>query len=381
MSDSPLQQLTSELMAYWQREFDEYIRAGGLPALSAERNVARVVRQLLAIQSYDSAEARKCAAAQVHTFTGASITKFQPRTVLLAASESGAWASELTVVASMLLTAGYDVVVATETGRPPHLLSVSCDAEFIDGPLGIRVVSPEEAELARRFLDPGTPEGALLRPEAIANLNELIRPPLVADYLKDPQATMRQFSEGMSLVHRWANKYDALVIAGGSGAVAGFSMNGGLHHLILALHRLRRPIVAQCNGVFALVQAIDPATGRSILAGRLATTHSKTHEYRRGGWGWARKDGAGLEAWTLPGADGNPIIDSEPLVRNAVGPHGDFLSPPATPYCVAMDGHIITARTTPDGAPATAALLAMLDGDTPLTGRQFITHERFEPRS
>jgi putative intracellular protease/amidase len=205
------------------------------------------------------------------------------------------------------------------------------------------------------------------------SLGDLGRPPIVADYVKDPQSTLEKFRAAIHKTCEIATKFDALVIAGGSGAVAGFAMNGGLHHLVLAMDRLRKPIVAQCNGVFALVQAIDPRTDASVLRGRLATTHSKSHEYRRGGWGWAKVDEHGQEIWTLPGADGNPIIDSEPMVKNAVGPSGAFISPPVTAYSVAIDDHIITARTTADGAPATAALIAALE-QSGLAGR-WVVHD------
>lgn len=379
MASQSLEGLTKELVGFWKTEFDNYVKAGGIPAIS-RRPVAAIVRELLRLKSYDSEDARRLVASQVQTFTGISIGHFEKRSVLLAASESGVWASELTVVAAMLLAAGYKVVIATETGQRPHMLSVSHDPNFIDGPLGVPVVSEEEAALAKRFLNSNTAEGRLLAPNNIVNLGALIRPPLVAEYLKDPDLTLRQFTDAMQELGRLAQSYDALVVAGGSGAVAGFAMNGGLHHLVLVFDRLKKPIVAQCNGVFALAQAIDPATGESILRGRFATTHSRSHEYRRGGWGWVRPNPDGSETWILPGADGNPIIDSEPLVKNALGPTGIFMSPPASPYAVAVDGHIITARTTPDGAPATAALLAILDGSTPFQGRYFISDETgFKP--
>ncbi len=375
MRDPKLKKLEEDIVAFWEAEFRPYIDSDGRAKITDERPVAGVVRTLLDITSYDSREARQVVSSFVEKLTHVRVTKFTRRKVLVAASENGVWASELTVVASLLLAAGYEVVVATETGKPPHILSVSLDPEFVDGALGLRVVSRPEAELAQRFLDPSTREGQLLHSASIVNLTDLIRPPLVVDYLERPRKTMHEFAVGIRAIGRRALDYDALVIAGGSGAVAGFSMNGGLQHLILAFDRLKKPIVAQCNGVFALVHAIDPTTRASILRNRFATTHSRTHEYRRGGWGWAKPNKEGVETWTLPGADGNPIIDSEPIVRDALGRNGQFLSPPATPYAVAVDAHIITARTTPDGAPATAALIAMLDGETPFTGRFFLQDE------
>src|SRR5690606_32700918 len=115
--------------------------------------------------------------------------------------------------------------------KPPHFLSVSRDPAFLDGPLGIHVVSSEEAQLAEQFLNPLSEQGQLLLPGNMLRLDELVRPPLVRDYLEDAEATMRQLREGLDAVIRVQESYDALVIAGGSGAVAGFAMNGGLHHL------------------------------------------------------------------------------------------------------------------------------------------------------
>lgn len=350
--------LPDEITSYWKANLAPYLVD---PASLRSRPVARIVRALLDLRDGDEAAACALVSGYVKEMTGEELVSFQPRDVLVVASESGVWASELTIPASLMLAAGYRVTVATETGAPPHFLSVSCDASFVDGSLGIPVVSPEEAELAARFQDPATSEGRLLAPAAIFNLATLGRPPIVADYLVDADRVLSELRRDMEMVCDVARTFDSVLIAGGSGAVPGLAMNGGLHHLILAAHRLAKPIVAQCNGVFALVQTIDPRTDRSILAGRFATTHSKSHEYRRGGWGWAKAGADGQETWTIPGADGNPIIDSEPMVRNAVGDTGAFISPPATAYAVAVDDHIITARTTPDGAPATAALIAALE--------------------
>jgi hypothetical protein len=78
------------------------------------------------------------------------------------------------------------------------------------------------------------------------------------------------------------------------------------------------------------------------------------------------------EQWVSPGVGGNPLIDSELLFRNAAGAEGIFFSPPGTPYCVVVDGNLITCRTTPDGYPGVLALMAVMDGCPPLRGRLFI---------
>jgi hypothetical protein len=73
------------------------------------------------------------------------------------------------------------------------------------------------------------------------------------------------------------------------------------------------------------------------------------------------------ETWCNPGIGGNPLIDSETMFKNAVGLGGTFFSPPGTPYSVVVDGNLITCRTTPDGYPGVLGLLAILDGEPPLT--------------
>lgn len=367
-----LQRLAKDVVSYWLNEFNPYTTTEAQELRITERPIAKLIRPFLGLSTYKSPEAKALALNAVESLTHTSIPSFGNRSILICASESGVWASELTVVAMLALAAGYRIKIATETGKPPHLLSVSCDPNFVDGSLGERVVSFEESELAKRFLNPASEEGQLMLAENILSLDDIVRPPLVRDFLLDAHKMSEEIHDGIFKLRSWVESYDAIIIAGGSGAVAGFTMNGGLHHLILAFHRLARPIVAQCNGVLSLIQTIDPHTAKSILNGRFATTHSKTHEYRRGGWGWAKNEN-GTEVWTQPGADGNPIIDSEYMLINALGDRGKFRSPPASTYAVAVDEHIITARSTPDGAPAMAALMSKLDSDEPLRGRHFIT--------
>jgi len=137
-----------------------------------------------------------------------------------------------------------------------------------------------------------------------------------------------------------------------------------------------------------VAQTVDPRTGLSILHGRAVTTNSWPDE-NQSGWGWTAPTDAGpedfwnngvfdlaayqkTEHWVTPTLHGNPLVDSELLFKNAAGPRGLFFSRPGTPYSVAVDEHLITCRTTPDGYPGALAVIARLDGDPPLTGRFFI---------
>lgn len=332
-------------------------------------------------------------AAEVKRLTGVDLvvaqgTKRKP--VLLVASKFGTWAAELTLVAATLLKAGYSAKIGTEDGTPPHLLGPSLDPSFMDGAWRSSVVSREEQELAFRFLNPSASEHGLLEPANIVDLGQLAKPPQIGDYFKD-HALLEHYRKALHDTLRIADQYEAIVVAGGSGAIPGLIFDRGLQSLILAFHDLGKPVMGECNGGLALAQTVDPRTGKSILHGRAVTTHSWLDEYQSG-WGWTAAfphdtdtywhDGIfdltgylAAESWVSPGVAGNPLIDSENLFKNAAGREGFFFSPPGTPYSVVVDGNLVTCRTTPDGYPGILCLMAILDGDPPLRGRLFIQRD------
>ncbi|MDR1074304.1 MAG: hypothetical protein LBL45_11645, partial [Treponema sp.] len=78
------------------------------------------------------------------------------------------------------------------------------------------------------------------------------------------------------------------------------------------------------------------------------------------------------EQWYSPGTGGNPLIDSERYFRAAVGCEGRFFSPAGSSYAVAVDGHFITCRTTPDGYPGALALIALLNDKDAFSSPFFI---------
>ena len=249
------------------------------------------------------------------------------------------------------------------------------------------MVSPEERDLALKFLNPVSQEHALLKKENILDLSQLAKPPQVGDYIKD-HALLGQYREALRKAVEISDEYEAIIIAGGSGAIPGFMADRGLQSLILAFHKLGKPIMGECNGGLVIAQTIDPDTGKSILAGHAVTTHSWLDEYQSG-WGWTAafsqntdafwsngqfdlKAYQTAETWDTPGTSGNPLIDSEAMFKNAAGDNGVFFSPPGSPYSVVVDENLITCRTTPDGYPGALALLAVMDGRPSLRGRLYI---------
>lgn len=354
-------------------------------AVGSRRLVAKAAERLL--------DGSLDVAFEINHITGIDMDMSRPAThkpILLVGSKFGTWASELTLVAGVLLKAGYEVKIATEDGSPPHFLGPSLDPNFSDGAWRCSVVSPEERDLALRFLDPNSSAHGLLVKGNVFDLSRLAKPPEIGDYLQNP-SLLDDYREALKGTTGLANDYDALIIAGGSGAIPGFMADRGLQSLILAFHDLGKPVMGECNGGLAIAQTVDPDTGKSILDGRAVTTHGWLDEYQNG-WGWTQafaqdiysfwKDGhfdfaaySSAEQWIAPGTSGNPLIDSEGLFKNAAGQHGQFFSPPGSPYSVVVDGNLITCRTTPDGYPGVLALIAVMDGQPPLRGRLFIDGE------
>lgn len=371
-------------------------------ALQSRFNIAsfnfQTTRDAVSAAAQDILDDNLDLSSEVRRITGVDFdisasTKRNP--IIIVASKFGTWASEFTIVAGVLLKAGYEVKVATEDGSPPHFLSASLDTKFQDGAWRCSVVSEAEQRLALKFLNPDSAEHRLLEPINILNLSKLPAPPQIGDYLNAP-SLLEQYEKSLQYTCKIAENYDALIIAGGSGAIPGVIADRGLHNLILAFDNLGKPIMGECNGGLAIAQTLNPRTGRSILEGRAVTTHSLLDEYQSG-WGWVSEfkadpdsfwkngqfdfDGyAAAEVWHTPGVKGNPIIDSEALFTNAAGPNGLFFSPPGSPYSVVVDRNLITCRTTPDGYPGTLALIAVLDGRPFLTGRLFIDNDRLGRR-
>ncbi|MDR1218774.1 MAG: hypothetical protein LBK73_04105 [Treponema sp.] len=369
-----------DICAFWEKRFKEAERnwTGKRPVADA---AAKLVDGSLDV------------VAEVKRITGGDVKlgdAGMQKPVLLLASTFGVWASELTLVAGTLLKAGCQVKIATEDGSPPHFLSVSMNPDFVDGSWRAPVVSSAEQELAFRFLNPECAEHAILKKENIVSLHTLARPPQVGDYLKDKQqfaAYAKVLEDSLHI----ARDYSALCIAGGSGAIPGFMFDRGLHSLILAFHRLGKPIMGECNGALAILQTLEPLTEKSILHGRAVTTHSALDEYQSG-WGWTVpfeqdtdsfwRDGAfdlaaysKAEQWYSPGTDGNPLIDSEGYFRAAVGCEGRFFSPAGSSYAVAVDGHFITCRTTPDGYPGALALIALFNDKDAFSSSPFFIYD------
>lgn len=140
--------------------------------------------------------------------------------------------TEVAVPWKLLVEAGHEVVIATETGAPGR-----ADPRVVNGVIFGQL-------------------GA--EPEPVAFYRALEASPALARPLRwddvDPSA------------------FDALFLAGGHApGMRPYLESPLVQGFALAFFGSARPVAAICHGVLVLARTIDPATGRSVLDGRRTT--------------------------------------------------------------------------------------------------------------
>ena len=148
--------------------------------------------------------------------------------------------TEVAVPWRLLTDAGHTVTFATERGGQPPACDPRLLAGVVFGQLG---AEPEPIEFYGRL------------------------------------TTAPEFTGPVSWGSVDVERFDGLVLAGGH--APGMRQYLGSHELqrrVAAFWSLGRPVGAICHGVLVLARATDPATGRSLLAGRRTTCLPKYME-------------------------------------------------------------------------------------------------------
>ena len=256
--------------------------------------------------------------------------KNNKKRVLILLSEWGYWGEELIGPLETFDQAGYQVDFATPKGKRPVALTPSMDPEYIDPPLGRSVTSKEVADKVKAV-------------EASDRLNNPIsleqwlpdRP-----YWSSPNfiREMEEYYKALDTIQKEIEqKYDAMLIVGGSGPIVDLANNHRVHDLILLFRKLDQPIGAECYGVACLAFARDLEDRKSIIWGKRVTGHCKEYDY---------KDGTGFM-----GTDfnmGPPPYPLEYILRDATGPDGAYVGNFGRETSVIVDYPFITGRSTPD---------------------------------
>lgn len=250
--------------------------------------------------------------------------------ILVVLSEWGYWGEELIGPLETFDKAGYEVDFMTPNGKRPVALPPSMDPNYIDPPLGRSVTSPEVAEKVKKI------DGSS-RLEKPLNLSELFpeRPYCASStYLRDMEAYYRNVEKAQQAM---VNKYDGMLIVGGSGPIVDLANNQRVHDLVLGFYNAGKPIGAECYGVTCLAFARDWENRESIIRGKRVTGHCKEYDY---------KDGTGFM-----GTDfnmGPPPYPLEYILRDATAPGGAYIGNFGKETSVIVDYPFITGRSTPD---------------------------------
>jgi putative intracellular protease/amidase len=227
--------------------------------------------------------------------------------------------------------------------------------DFVDPPLGRPVVSVEMAESTKRWDDPATPDGKRLEPQNLRNLADWFpeRP-----YFSESVMVrkLERYYAKLARVEGELDKFDALLIVGGSGPLVDLANNQRVHDLILGFYRAGKPIAAECYGIACLAFARDWEDRQSILRGKHVTGHCKEYDYKDG---TSFMKGRGQE---LDFNMGPPPYPLEYILRDATAPDGQYHGNVGHPTSVIVDYPFITGRSTPDSYLTGQKLVEVLDG-------------------
>ncbi|WP_329565036.1 type 1 glutamine amidotransferase domain-containing protein [Kitasatospora sp. NBC_01266] len=250
--------------------------------------------------------------------------------ILIVLSEYGYWGEELVGPLETFDKAGYEVTFATPTGKRPVALPPSYDPEYIDPPLGKSVTSGEMAAKVK----------------AVDTSDRLDNPLDIASWLPDrPYRSRPDFLRAFEAYHdrrehvkaQIAERYDALLIVGGSGPIVDLANNWRVHDLILAFRDLGLVVAAECYGVACLAFAREMDDRVSIIRNKHVTGHCIEYDY---------KDGTGFMGTDF--VIGPPPYPLEYILRDATAPNGAYHGNFGHDTSVIVDFPFVTGRSTPD---------------------------------
>jgi putative intracellular protease/amidase len=250
--------------------------------------------------------------------------------VLVILSERGYWGEELLGPLETFDKVGYQIDFATPNGQRASALPPSMDEKYIDPPLGRTVT---DAEVARKVSELDASD-RLNNPLNIADMVPERPYNSSPTYLRD----LEQYNNRLDELEQELNeKYDAILLVGGSGPIVDMANNQRVHDLVLAFRKLNKPIGAECYGVTCLAFARDWEDRKSIIWGKHVTGHCKEYDYH---------DGTGFIG-TLFNM-GPPPYPLEYILRDATGPDGGYHGNYGHELSVIVDYPFVTGRSNHD---------------------------------
>ncbi|MGO9381118.1 MAG: type 1 glutamine amidotransferase domain-containing protein [Mycobacterium sp.] len=267
------------------------------------------------------------------------------KTILCCASEWGYWGEELVGPHDVLTDHGYQIDFMTPTGQKPLALSASMQAGFLDPPLDKVVTSEHFAQRTRE----------------IQESNLLDKPINLSTWFPQmPYFNSAGFGHGLEDYHTKRNacweeldKYDALLLVGGSGPMVDMVNNERLHDVILGFLAKGKLIAAECYCVTCLAFARDWTDRKSIIAGKHVTGHAREYDY---------KDGTGFGYPAVAAVNfGPPFYPLEYILRDAVGPDGQYHGGVGHTLSTILDYPFLTGRSTQDSQLVGELIIQVLE--------------------
>lgn len=265
------------------------------------------------------------------------------KNILIVLSERGYWGEELLGPLETFEKAGYRTDFVTPTGKKPVAIPASMDRGYVDPPLGRPVTTPEVAGKVREL----DQSDRLARPMSLRSLVPERPYRSEQDWLRKQEAYFRTLEKVADQVR---DRWDAIMIVGGSGAILDLVNNQRVHDLVLAFLREGKPIAAECYGVSCLAFARDQEDRRSIISGKHVTGHNIEYDY---------KDGAGFMGTDL--TIGPPPFPIEYILRDATAPGGQYHGNFGKERSVIVDYPFVTGRSTPDSYLTGEKLVEVLE--------------------
>ncbi len=249
--------------------------------------------------------------------------------VLVVLSEWGYWGEELVGPLEALDAHGYETVFMTPNGKRAHALPPSMQVGYFDPPLD-KVVTDEYYATKTREIDESK---RLDNPVNLANW-----------FPERPYFSSPEFAHALEAYYVardacWEDlkQYDALLMVGGSGPILDMVNNQRLHDVILGFHALDKLIAAECYAVTCLAFAREWTERKSIIWGKHVTGHALEYDY---------KDGTGFLGTDIN--IGPPPYPLEFILRDAVGPDGQFHGGVGRTRSTILDYPFLCGRSTQD---------------------------------
>ena len=267
------------------------------------------------------------------------------KTILCCASEWGYWGEELVGPYDVLSDHGYQIDFMTPTGQKPLALPASEQAGFLDPPLDKVVTSEHFAQRTRE----------------IQESNLLDKPINLSTWFpQKPYFNSTGFGHALEDYYTkrdacWEelDKYDALLLVGGSGPMVDMVNNERLHDVILGFLAKGKLIAAECYSVTCLAFARDWTDRKSIIAGKHVTGHAREYDY---------KDGTGFAYPAVAGVNfGPPFYPLEYILRDAVGPDGEYHGGVGHTLSTILDYPFLTGRSTQDSQLVGELIIQVLE--------------------